>query len=162
MLISFALAYLSGGLLGYVIHWVLHQRWSGKLYRLHLTHHEVKYPSRDFLSVGEYRDAGSGNITPYFVALATIVLLPAFFALRQIGVPAWTIAVVAVEITLMAVVNDRIHDALHIKGHFLERLGFFRRCRIAHRVHHTNVKSNLSMTTFEWDRVFGTFSLPDE
>lgn len=151
--------YALGGFLGYATHWVFHQPWSGTLYTRHLAHHERLYPASDFLSDG-YRDAGRDSTAPAFAAILVAVVLPLMAVLYAFGVPAWAIAAGAVEAAVIGAANNYVHDALHVRGHFLERFRQFRRLRTAHRVHHANVRLNLGIFSFEWDRVFGTYRRP--
>lgn len=49
-----------------------------------------------------------------------------------------------------------VHDAIHIKGHWLERFQWFWRCRTHHWLHHVHDR-NFGITTFLFDRVFRSF-----
>lgn len=153
------LVYTVGGLLGYAVHWMFHQSWSGPLYRLHRMHHDRLYPAGDFLS-DVYRGAGVNNTAPWFTAILVAVLAPAFLALWKLGVPGGLILFAAAESTAIGMANNWVHDSLHIRGHFLERFRAFRVWRTAHRVHHANVATNLGIFTFGWDKIFGTFRKP--
>lgn len=158
-LLTTILVYFFGGFLGYWVHWIFHQSWSGPMYRLHKTHHDKMYPPQDYLSE-VYRDAGSHNTAPWFAAIIMGVMLPLFFGLWHFGVSSWLVFTAIFESLIIGFMTDWIHSSLHIRGHILERFRVFRVWRTAHWVHHSNVNFNLGIYSFGWDKTFGTWKKP--
>lgn len=148
ILLSVAGSFLMTELMGYAIHRAAHSRWSGPLYRAHLQHHLV-YPAKDFLS-DEYRK-GESSFIRWFIPVIIV------FCVTHWALLPWFDALTC-NVTVLAVAlwNSYIHDAFHIRGHWLERFRFFRKQRIMHRIHHANVHRNISMYLYVFDKVFGT------
>lgn len=147
--------YLFGSFMGWVAHWVFHRPWSGRLHRAHMAHH-LMYPRQNFLS-DVYMDVGADSGTLFFTAAGIAVTAPPFAALWALGLPWWVFATVAVEGALIGAANGYVHDALHVRGHWLGRFRWFERLRILHIVHHANVRVNLGIYDFWWDRILGTY-----
>lgn len=159
--ISIVLSVLLGSLAGYAIHWVMHRPWSGPLYRSHMDHHQVRYPPNDLYSVGKYRSSGSASgwltFTP-LVMLAGIGIL----ALLNLGlhVERWVQLVVVALVALVGWAHGYVHDAFHVSDHWLGRFASFQRLRLLHEPHHFNMRKNLGILWFGWDRLFRTFERP--
>ena len=137
--------------IGYGIHRAMHSRWSGPLWRAHMTHHIKLYPPKDVLS-DTYRDAGHDS------AVARYVLVGVVLGALLLWLLPWVMAVgLMAEMAAIGWLNDYIHDATHIRGVWLERFGWFRRLRELHQVHHRNMRRNLGIVTFLMDHVLGTF-----
>lgn len=146
--------YLAQGL-GYFVHRLLHWPRAGALHRAHMGHHERLYPARDFLSETYRRPAHGENtvllFAPFFVTLAVAVIL---------ALPSQTAALLLVELAALAWLNDCLHDALHVRGFWLERFAFFRRLRALHLQHHLEMRSNLGICCWVFDRILGSFRDP--
>lgn len=141
---------------GYCIHRLLHKPWFGALNRAHMTHHLRLYPPQDFLSDGSYRSAGADN-TVYRFLVPALVLAGILLWL----LPLWAWLVVAFELAALGWANSYVHDATHIRGHWLERFWIYRRWRALHLVHHVDMTKNYGIVTFFADRAVGTYRKPD-
>ena len=147
-------------LFGHVIHWALHQSWSGKVHQSHMTHHLKLYPSTDFVSL-KYRSAGKDS-TPKFFFVAALPLILAPIILYFCGVVSLIIMITILLVEgLMGFLHDYLHDAFHIKNHWLSNLPaikhWFARLITLHYQHHINMQSNFGIFSFIWDRILGTF-----
>lgn len=147
---------LYGTLIGYVTHWVLHQSWAGRVYRAHMSHHLRQYPPRDLMST-TYRSAGKDDglraFTPVLAGGIGLWLL----ALWLLGVPWWAVALVVIESAAVGWLHDYVHDGFHLEGFWMTRFAWFRNLRSLHWLHHWNMRKNLGILWFGWDRVFRTF-----
>lgn len=152
-----AATFLVGTLVGHAVHWVMHQRWSGRLYDAHMNHHLKQYPPKNLFSIGVYRSSGldSGWLT-FTPPIALFVVL-FVVAMRAYGLPLYMQAIVTVEFAVLGFLHGYVHDALHIRGHWMERLWGFHHLRRAHIIHHLAMKRNLGIFWFGWDRVFGSY-----
>lgn len=136
--------------LGYGIHWIFHQQWSGPLFRAHLVHHRL-YPPRSYLS-NEYRSAGAQATTWRFLAaslcLATAALwiLPWSYGLAFCG-----------ELGAIGVLNDWVHSCIHVRDSWLGQTRWGTRMRLLHLVHHMDARRNLGIISFGMDRLLGTY-----
>ncbi len=150
--------YMLTTLLGYVIHWALHQRWTGYLNKSHMAHHIRMYPPGDLVS-NTYRSAGRhSTVYTFLLAFSPLLLLP--FVLWLVG--AWALATALVCVGAIAVVgllNDFVHDSYHVRRHWLGRVtpSFYARLQHLHFVHHRDMRRNFGIYSFAWDRVFRTF-----
>ena len=151
-----ALTFVFATLFGHVLHWMIHQPWTGRLYRAHRAHHFDLYPPSDYTS-DKYRGAGTDSTVFTFALLgAPLVLFPAAAGLLGWVPVSWSIACV---LTLLAVgfLNDYIHDSFHLNRHWLHGYDFYKRMDDLHYHHHVDTSKNFGIFLFVWDRVFGTF-----
>lgn len=156
LLLLMVLVVALGDLVGYAAHWVLHRKWSGRLYRSHMAHHISLYPPWDLTS-GEYRQAGRDSGALFFVPVVSAVMLSLFAAVAAAGVPWWQVALLIVEAAAIGWAHDYVHEAMHVEGHRLERHAWFAEARRLHFIHHRSMRRNLGILMFLWDRVFRTF-----
>jgi sterol desaturase/sphingolipid hydroxylase (fatty acid hydroxylase superfamily) len=140
---------------GYLIHCALHNPHMGPIFKSHADHHERQYPPNDFLS-RKYRRADITNrpILYYLIPGALICGL-AFYLL-----PFYLGLAFGLEILLVASINDWLHTQLHIKGHWLEKYGWFWRLRGFHWQHHVNAKKNIGIFSWFSDKLLGTYQPP--
>ena len=148
-----------GTLIGWFVHWIMHQRWSGRLYRSHMTHHLKLYPPKDLLSES-YRDAGADNGVFIFAPPITFACLVLGIVFYVLGLPLWVLALVAVLSTVIGVVHDSLHTAFHLRNSWLRHFTWFRWLRLMHFVHHRKMNRNLGIFWFVWDRLFRVFRRP--
>ncbi len=155
MLAFVTIAYFVIQGVGYGVHRIAHSPRGGALHRAHRVHHEQLYPPEDFLS-DSYRappasDSSVVGFLPYVVALVGIgwLVLPARLA-----------AVLTLETALVGWLNDQVHVALHLRGHWMERLPWFARLRALHWQHHRDTRTNFGIFSWAWDHVIGTFLAP--
>lgn len=138
---------------GWGLHKFLHWNGAGGLYKAHLTHHRL-YPPSNFLS-REYRSAGvDSTLWRFVVGIAVLIVL------MLVVFPLWMALMLSAELVVLGLVNNYVHDAIHIRGHWLERFAIYRRWREMHLVHHVDTRKNLGILTFLADRVAGTFKKP--
>ena len=149
-------AYLLTSFLGYVVHWLMHQKWTGRLREGHMQHHVVFYPPKDLQS-DTYRSAGSAaSVWVFLTILLSLMFLPVLLAVCDvISVTSAVFAVVSMAV--VGIANDVIHDSFHIRNHPLSRwLPGFKRMQHLHFIHHCNMKKNFGIYSFVADRVFRT------
>jgi sterol desaturase/sphingolipid hydroxylase (fatty acid hydroxylase superfamily) len=159
-LLTLLFSFLLTTLFGYVVHWALHQNWSGSVHVSHMTHHLKLYPPEDFSSE-TYRDAGKDNSFKFF-ALAAIPLIIIPIALWCAGILSLGLMLVVLLMeALMGFLHDYLHDVFHISNHWLSRTpilkGFFAKWVKLHYQHHVDMKTNYGIFSFLWDKILGTF-----
>lgn len=159
-LLTILISYIITSLFGYVIHWSLHQTWAGQFNNAHMTHHLKLYPPEDFTSE-VYRNAGKDS-TPKFFAMAAIPLILCPIVLGLLGILSWPLAITVLVVeAAMGFFHDYLHDAFHIKNHFLTRIpvvrDIFQKWIDLHYLHHVDMGKNYGIFVFHWDRIFGTF-----
>jgi sterol desaturase/sphingolipid hydroxylase (fatty acid hydroxylase superfamily) len=143
-------------LFGYVVHRSLHQSWTGKLNRAHMTHHLKLYPPSDFYSE-KYRDPGGDNTVKIFAfAAVPIVAFPIILGVLGI-LPLGLTIISVVEMLFIGWLHDYLHDSFHILEHPLLRFRLFRHWIDLHYLHHVKMQTNFGIFSFIWDRVFRTF-----
>lgn len=160
VLLTALVAFLVSGLFGYVVHRSLHQKWTGRLNRKHMTHHLTLYPPSDYLS-DEYRSPGKDNTVKIF-ALAALPLVATPIVLGIFGILSVPLVITALVVMLsMGFLHDYIHDAFHIRNHLLTRIpvikGIFAHWNELHYLHHVDMQKNYGIFLFHWDYLFGTF-----
>ncbi len=165
ILLTILISYIVTSFFGYVIHWSLHQTWSGFFNKAHMTHHQVLYPASDFTS-DVYRHAGKDS-TPRFFALAASPLILTPLVLWLVGIVPLSVAITAWAVMgVMGFLHDYIHDAFHIRNHWMTRTpvlrDIFAKWIQLHYLHHVDMGKNFGIFVFHWDRVFKTFWKSDE
>ena len=158
--ITIILSFLITSLFGYVVHWSLHQKWAGILYKAHRVHHYKNYPISDFVS-DTYRQAGI-NSTPKFFFIGALPLIITPIVLWYIGVMPLSILIsILVVEGIMGFLHNYLHDAFHIRNHWLYKVPvinkWFAKWFKLHFLHHYNISKNFGIFNFFWDRVFGSF-----
>lgn len=139
--------------LGYLVHTAAHRAWSGVLYRTHLKHHTVYTPA-DYVD-DEYRNPGASSFVWWYLALGVVTAGLLFWL-----APMWLAMTASITMAVVGAVNSFVHDAFHIRGHWLEHLRWFNWRRELHYVHHVDVRKNLGIYTFWFDRLFKSFRKP--
>lgn len=156
ILITLVVVFLITTLFGYVVHRSLHQSWTGRLNRAHMTHHLKLYPPSDFYSK-EYRDPGKDNTVRIFAAAALpLIALPIVLGVCGILSIGLTILVI-IETLFIGWLHDYLHDSFHIINHRLNKYAIFKRWTQLHYLHHVDMKTNYGIFSFHWDRLFRTF-----
>lgn len=149
------IAYSLTALLGYVIHWTIHQPWAGALYRAHHAHHTSLYPKTDLISE-RYRSAGSqSTVWTFILAFTPFLAMPPLLA--AVGWIYWGQAVVAIlSMGVVGILNDVFHDSFHIKRHWLRKVPGYNKMQRRHFLHHVNMRCNFGIYGFGWDWFFGS------
>lgn len=145
-----------GTFLGWLVHWGIHQRWSGFAHRSHMTHHLKLYPPSNLLSE-TYRDAGKDNTTYIFTPIIAVGFLAYEAILYHWGASFWLLAGLTVEGLLIGLLHDWMHTWFHLSGTRLLKYQWFRDLRELHFYHHRRMNRNFGIYFFGWDRVFRTF-----
>lgn len=143
-----ALALFVGSLFGHVVHWSLHQRWTGPAHRGHMEHHLELYPPWDLTSATYLRAKWYHSGTFLFAPVLVVTLMAA-----RSFCASWTFCF---ALTAFALLNDWTHDRFHVPTPWLEWSAYYRRMRKAHFAHHRNMRRNYGIVSLAWDRVFGT------
>jgi hypothetical protein len=159
VILALGATFAVGTLIGWLVHWVMHQPWAGRVYRSHMTHHITLYPPKDLLS-DRYRDAGADNGVFVFAPAITIVVAVLGLALYALGVTLWVLATIAVVSTGIGVAHDTLHTSFHLRTSWLTRFRWFRWLRLIHFVHHRRMNRNLGIFWFGWDRLLKAFRRP--
>lgn len=150
------IALVMSNFLGYWIHRALHQKCLGPFHRAHMQHHLELYPPGKLTS-DKYRKAhwynrGPFLFTPPFILIVSICAFVAYLC----HAPMWPVAEIALIFIIFGFINDWVHDTFHLRYHLLQKLKYYRRARIAHFLHHTDMSKNYGIISLEWDHVFKT------
>jgi sterol desaturase/sphingolipid hydroxylase (fatty acid hydroxylase superfamily) len=131
-----------------------HHPMGGRFFRNHINFHH-RYYSKDHLVSPTYL-GDEGNNTPYFFVPVLLAGACAYFALP---VDLFLAAVAACAASFYAhVFFDKEY---HVQGSRLYRFAWFRRKQELHFVHHRHANSNFGVIHFFWDRMLGTYKLPE-
>ena len=156
VLAAIAVTFLYGTLVGWLGHWVLHQRWAGPLYRGHMNHHTKQYPPGDLKSES-YRSAGREDSTFIFTPILTLAFALFVYGLVKLNVEAGLLVFVLAEALVIGFLHDWVHTQFHLTKTVLDRWGWFRKLRELHFTHHRRMAHNFGIFWFGWDRVFRTY-----
>lgn len=156
-LIILAISLVVATFFGHWIHWAIHQRWAGPAYKGHREHHLELYPPSDLVSekyrASKWYHSGIFLFTPGFILLLVVFAAPMWL----LGLPLWTLGVFGGTLLGFGLLNDYVHDNMHVRDHWLNRFGWFRDAKVVHFLHHRDMKRNFGIFFFAWDRVFGTY-----
>jgi sterol desaturase/sphingolipid hydroxylase (fatty acid hydroxylase superfamily) len=170
-----ATAVLTAELLGYLLHRLLHSGWIRVLSMNHMKHHLLLYgPLQKQRPSSEYLDATAGEIAIGNVGLEWII--PAGPLLIALGGLLWLFGIsVGYQVLFFGIVLawsfwvfSYLHDRMHIKGFWMERVpilkNWFRWARNLHDIHHRALNDNglmdknfgIGFAFFDW--LFGTMA----
>lgn len=160
ILLTLLISYFTVSLAGYLIHWSLHQKWTGPFHKAHMKHHLELYPPEDFTST-TYRSAGADSTPRWFVILALPFIL-APIALTLLGILPWHLMLIVLGMeALLGFLHDYIHDGFHIHSYWMSRVPGFRviflKWVVLHYIHHVDMGKNYGIFIFHWDKIFRTF-----
>lgn len=145
-----------GSFVGYWIHRGLHQSWSGPFHRGHMEHHLELYPTTrltsDIYEVKKWYHSGPVLFTPGAVVLLVVGAILTWL----LGASFWNFLVFSFGLMSFGLLNDYVHDAFHLRVHWLQKLPLFRKLRRLHFQHHFNMEKNFGIVSLHWDTVFKT------
>jgi sterol desaturase/sphingolipid hydroxylase (fatty acid hydroxylase superfamily) len=150
VLATLALGLLAFDLIGYSVHWLMHRRWSGSLYRAHQAHHRLYTPKHP--TSPAYHHPGKDSTAIRFTILVVAAIVAAFLLL-----PLKIALILGAEWGSFGIATNIIHDATHLHHSWLDSFGWFRRLRTLHFMHHANQKKNYGIILFWSDRVLGSY-----
>jgi sterol desaturase/sphingolipid hydroxylase (fatty acid hydroxylase superfamily) len=172
-LVAAAAACLFTEFVGYWLHILLHSRRIEFLSRNHMIHHLIVYapdkpqrPSHDYL-LSTYGRASVLGIGMEWILPAAVILAVEVGAMTALGVGALPQAVfVAAGLAWGWLMFGYMHDAMHLKGFWMEGGGavgrWFLRARRYHDIHHMDLDDegfmpyNFGICFFAFDALFGT------
>ena len=134
---------------------VAHHRIGGKLFRNHINFHHTHYAG-DHLVSRTYLGSTEGNITPYFFIPIFLVGACAYFLL-----PLNVFVVTVITSAGSFYAHVFFNREYHVEGSWLQRFAWFRRQQELHFVHHRHANSNFGIIHFFWDKMLGTYRMPD-
>lgn len=149
------LVFFATTLFGHVTHWSLHQKFTGRLNKSHMTHHLILYPISNYMS-NQYRDAGKDNTVRIFalasVPMLSIPILLLLFGKISLFIALWSM----VEMIILGLLHDTIHDSFHLHKSIWKKFPGYKRWGKYHYLHHVDMQKNFGIFNFFWDRVFRT------
>ena len=154
--IIFVLNFFILTLLGWIFHWIIHQKWAGKAYKMHYNHHFLQYSTDRFVS-DKYRNPGKDNSVVIFGIMFAPIILTVLILTIFRTIPLSFGIMTLIEMTVIAFLNDNLHDSFHLTNSFWHKFWFFPRLKRLHFQHHKNTQTNFSIFNFFWDKVFGTY-----
>jgi sterol desaturase/sphingolipid hydroxylase (fatty acid hydroxylase superfamily) len=138
-----------------VMHRMLgHHAVGGRFFHNHINFHHTYY-SKDHLLSQKYL-AEEGNNTPFF--LIPVLLMG---ACTYLVLPTDLFVVEVVACTASFYAHVLFDKEYHVAGSRLERFAWFRRKQELHFVHHRHADSNYAVIHFFWDRILGSYRMPD-
>ena len=158
LLLTILITYIIVSFFGYFAHKALHQKWSGKYNKSHMTHHIKLYPANNYTSE-TYRDSGKDDAIWFFIVISIpVILLPILLGI--IGLPIYLVITSILEMLILAFLNNYIHYAYHINNHWLTKIPLlnkiFNKFKHLHFIHHKNMQKNLGIFDFTWDFLLKT------
>lgn len=151
IVLTLIIGWFVGDFLGYVIHKFFHSPLSGRLYKSHMVHHLELYPTSDFFS-RTYRSPGKDSTVISFSLFIAAISILMFFLL-----PAKIATILTIEFIIIGLINNYIHDIIHIRPNRLTGAKWFERATKLHYRHHKQMDTNFGIFTFGWDKLFKTY-----
>jgi hypothetical protein len=131
-----------------------HHPFGRKLFRNHIDFHHTHY-SKDHLVSRTYLGE-EGNNTPFFFIPVFVVGGCAYFLL-----PLNLFMVLVVTCAISFYAHVFFDKEYHVEGSRLLRFAWFRRKQELHFVHHRHANTNFAVIHFFWDRILGTYRMPN-
>jgi hypothetical protein len=148
-------SFVFGHFAAYAVHRMLHTQLFKGLAKSHNVHHDL-YPVDDFESEA-YRSAEADDSSFVFLPILTMAMMGFFLPIAWLTGAWWIYVIVIGEGIMFGILNDRLHDAFHIKEHWLNRYTWFRKLKEIHWHHHATPETNHGIIWFIPDKVFKTF-----
>jgi sterol desaturase/sphingolipid hydroxylase (fatty acid hydroxylase superfamily) len=163
IMLTILITFLFSSVFGYVVHWAIHQTWTGKLNNSHMTHHLKLYPPTDYIS-DKYRGAGKDNTVLIFALVALpVIALPIILGIMGI-LPLLLVIISLIVMGIISFLHSYLHDAFHVRNHWLYHVPLisqlFAGWVFLHWLHHVNMQTNFGIFMFFLDKLFGTFAAP--
>jgi len=160
LLIFLIIGFIVTNLFGFVVHWALHKKETKMFNQSHMAHHEKLYPPEDFFS-DVYREAGVDATPKFFIILALPMLLSVVL-LWLVGVISLVICIIVIlEMISIGLIDNYLHDAFHIRNHWLCKVPIFNKWYNKlvkyHYLHHCDMNTNYGIFNFMWDKIFKRF-----
>ena len=162
-------------LVGYNLHRILHSERFPALSRTHLIHHFLLYGPNQPMRAQIYKDAtvgrfSLGNVGLEWIAPSAAVLLATWLAMRWFRVPLrYELLALATLLAWPIFMFSYLHDRMHLKGFWMERMPglrtWFRKARRLHDIHHRSLNDdgrndhNFGIGFFFFDRLFRTLRI---
>ena len=151
-------------LIYYWYHFILHQPWSGILYKYHyINHHKKDYPLKQ-LRKYEYLEMNNGEII-FGIPVSILLFINYYFFTFK------TFAYFVFNISFIAVSGEIFHSSYHLynnaKSHpqvplyvhkLITKLPFYNYLRDMHDIHHAKKDTNFGFIDFQMDKLFGTYT----
>ena len=131
-----------------------HHPIGGKFFRNHIDFHNTYY-CKDHLVSRTYLGE-QGNNTPFFFIPVFLVGGFVYFLL-----PLNLFRAMAIACAASFYAHVFFDKEYHVEESRLQRFAWFRRKQELHFVHHRHATSNFAVIHFFWDRVLGTYRMPD-
>lgn len=164
---------VTGELLGYLLHRLLHSGWIPWLSASHMKHHMVLYGPLQKQRPGEkYLDATTGqaalgNIGLEWIIPSAVILGVVVAVLTLLSTPLlYQLVVVGTILAWSFLMFSYLHDRMHMKNFWMERAPilklWFLGARRLHDIHHHALNNeglmnkNFGIGFFLFDRVFAT------
>jgi hypothetical protein len=173
--------YLVGLVAFYMWHVAAHEWESSELHRVHMLHHQVRYPQSDFY--GDYDHDVQSERQAYGLSPRTMLalmnptssttttiahegpLVVAVVAIVFVGHLVFRVTILASLLVLlgfgfMSTFGSAVHMSFHERGFELEPYAWYRELRSLHMIHHMHRK-NYAMVNVLLDIAFCSFLLTD-
>jgi sterol desaturase/sphingolipid hydroxylase (fatty acid hydroxylase superfamily) len=131
-----------------------HHPMGGKLFRNHINFHHTYY-SKDHLVSRTYLGE-EGNNTPFFFVPVFLVGGCAYFLL-----PLNLFVVLVIACAMSFYAHVFFDKEYHVEESRLQRFAWFRHKQELHFVHHRHANCNFAVIHFFWDRILGTYRIPE-
>ncbi len=131
-----------------------HHPMGGKFFRNQINFHHTYY-SKDHLVSPTYLGE-EGNNTPFFFVP---VILAGGLAYFLLPLNLFIVLVIACAPSFFA--NVFCYNQYHVESSRLQRYAWFRQKKELHFVHHRHANSNFAVIHFYWDRILGTYRVPN-
>jgi len=151
----FYLHYVTAAIIGTFTHWAGHHHWSGRWFRAHtIEHHTKLYPTKRFLN-DKTLVANDGN-SKYYIPTMLFPFISTYLVFHDVRSSLAT----GIWILCWMEIVDLLHDAYHMKGHWLEKYWAFQVLREVHfKHHHGDMFHNYGIFDFFVDLSMGNFAL---
>ena len=136
----------------YIFHRLGHIRNKYNIFYIsHIKHHKLYYPANRFVRSDVHSDREGLKV---YTPLALFVLYIFYNILNYYYFIFFTS-----EIFILFLINDYIHNQIHLKDSWLERYNWFIKCRELHYIHHKKFINNSSFSNIDTtiDKLFNTF-----
>lgn len=164
----------------YFWHWLAHQKFMGKMHKIHNEHHYLSFPPNKFYGSEGTTKKVYGHDIPTFWQLMDpristnfnlvhegilylLILIITLIIKIILGYSNLSLFFFLLMATIMGSVGSALHSSFHVKGFELERYQWYLELRTLHYIHHLgNTQHNFGVLNLgALDGIFGTMSTQD-
>jgi len=142
--------------LEYVLHKLAHsKKYGGFIYKIHLKHHKLHYPLKNFKSPKPYKTSQIFIFSDGLIAFSLPISIIIYGTYNLLNYEIFKILIF--QIFSFFYISDLLHTEIHLEDSVLEKYEWFLYLRNNHYIHHKTYNKNINIIDPTFDKLNKTF-----